>query len=135
MPRGDVAEFVRDHGRQLIFVIQMGKHPARDIDISAGKRHGVDDGTIEDPERNRGIANLLVSAGTPQMTGCQHAITNIVNVALQVRVAVSTEESGDFLAGFFADLGFLLPGVAEITPFPRSWNDIGDAAINQQADQ
>ena len=113
----------------------MGKHPARDIDISAGKRHGVDDGTIQDSESNRCFANLLVSAGTPQMTVCQHPITDIVNVALQFRVAVSTEESGDFLAGFFADLGFLLPGVAEITPFSRSRNDIGDAAIDQQADQ
>ena len=58
---GHMADLVRQDGGELVLVIQIGEHPAGDIDVSSGKRHGIDDRTIEDGEGNRSIANLLPS--------------------------------------------------------------------------
>src|SRR5262245_17067938 len=106
----------------------MGKHPAGDIDVSSRKRHGVDDRTVEDGESYRSIAKLFFGAGPPEVTGCENAIANLRNVALKLGIAIKTEKRGDFFTAFLADLGFLLPGIAEKTFLAGGRNDIRGAA-------
>ena len=108
----------------------MSQHAARDIDISARKSHGIDDRTIEDAERNRGVANSLVGPGAAQVTCGEDAVADIGDIALDFGIAVSAEHGRDLFAGFFADLGFLLPGIAEILSLARRGDDVGNARVN-----
>jgi hypothetical protein len=48
---------------------------------------------------------------------------------------VNAEERRDFLAGLFADLGFLLPGVAEVAFLPGGGNDVADTGVKEQGAQ
>src|SRR5215475_13917158 len=110
----------------------MGKHPAGDIDVSSRKRHGIDDRTVEDGESDRSVAKLFFGSGSPEVTGCENAVANLRDVALELRIAVETEKRGDFFAALPADLGFLLPGVAEKTPLSGSGDRIRGAADVKQ---
>src|SRR5262245_10782002 len=106
----------------------MGKHPAGEIDISPRKRHRVDDRTVEDGESDRSVAKLFFGPGSPEVTGCENAVANLRDVALELRIPVKTEKRGYFFTAFLADLGFLLPGIAEKTFLSRGGNDIRSAA-------
>src|SRR5262249_10022680 len=106
----------------------MGEHPAGDIDISSGKRHGVDNRTVEDGESSRRVAKLFVGPGPPEVTGCENPVADPRDVALELRIAVDTEKRGDFFAALPADLGFLLPGIAEKAFLAGSRNNIRSAA-------
>ena len=57
------------------------------------------------------------------------------DVACHFRIAVKAEQSGDFLTSLLADLGFLLPGEAEIAPVSGSGNNMGYAAVKDQGAQ
>src|SRR5262245_20231672 len=111
----------------------MGKHPASDIDVSCWKRHGVDDRTVEDGESYRCVTKLFFGSGSPEVTGCENPIAHLGDIALELRIAVKTEKRGDFFAAFLADLGFLLPGIAEKTLLSGSRNDIrGTADVKER---
>src|SRR5262245_53005551 len=113
----------------------MGKHPASDIDVSSRKRHGIDDRTVENRESYRSIAKLLFGCGPPEVTGCENPVANFRNIALQLRVALKTGQRGDFLSAFLADLGFLVPGIAEKALLSSGGNDIRGAAHVKQRRQ
>src|SRR5262249_42699930 len=106
----------------------MGKHPAGDIDVSSRKRHGINNRTVEDGESYRRVAKLFFGSGSPEVTGCENAVADLRDVALELRIAVETEKRGYFFPAFLAVLGFLLPGVAEKAPFSGSRNNIRSAA-------
>ena len=106
----------------------MGEHPASDIDVSSGKRHGIDDRTVENRERDRSIAKLFCRFRAAEVTGCENAVADLRDVALELRIPVKTEKRGDFFAALLADLGFLLPGIAEKTLLSGCRNDIRGAA-------
>ena len=129
---GDVADLVPQDGGELVFVIQMGEHPARDIDVPSGKGHGVDDRTVEYTESNRTFAKLLLGSRPPEVTCRENAVADHHDVALQFRITVKTEKSGDLLTGLLADLGFLLPAIAEIPFLSGGGNDIGRAAEKEK---
>ena len=88
-----MTDLVRQDGGKLVFVIQMRQHAARDIDIAARKRHGIDDRTVEHAEGHRSIANLLVGSGPAEMTGGEHAIADFGDVALQFGIAVNDRKA------------------------------------------
>ena len=69
------------------------------------------------------------------MTGCENAVTNLRDVALELRIAVKTEKRGDFFTALLADLGFLLPGITEKTLLSGGRNDIRGAADVKQRGQ
>src|SRR5215475_5744579 len=106
----------------------MGEHPAGDIDVSSRKRHGVDDRTVENGESYRSVAKLFFGSGPPEVTSSENAVADLRDVALELWVAVETEKRGNFFTAFLADLGFLLPGIAEKTFLSRGGNDIRSAA-------
>src|SRR5262249_47507636 len=106
----------------------MGEHPAGGIDISSGKRHGVDNRTVEDGESYRSVAKLFFGSGPPEVTGCENTVADLGDVALELRIAVDTEKRGDFFAAFPADLGFLFPGIAEKSVLAGSRNNTRSAA-------
>src|SRR5262245_60490349 len=113
----------------------MGEHPAGDIDVSPRKRHGVDDRTVEDGESYRSIAKLFFGSGPSEVTGCENAVADLRDVALELRIAVETEKRGDFFTAFPADLSFLLPGITKKTFLARGRNDIRGAADVKQRGQ
>src|SRR5262245_10674399 len=113
----------------------MGEHPAGDIDVSPRKRHGVDDRTVENGESYRSVAKLFFGSCPPEVTGCENAVANLRDVALELWIAVETEKRGDFFTAFLADLSFLLPGVAEKTPLSGSGDRIRGAADVKQRGQ
>jgi hypothetical protein len=51
------------------------------------------------------------------MAGCENPVADLIDVALQFRIAVNTEQRGNLLAGLLAQLGFLLPGITQVAPF------------------
>src|SRR5262247_4870257 len=106
----------------------MGKHPAGDIDVSSRKRHGINNRTVEDGESYRSVAKLFFGSGSPEVTGCENAVANLRDVALELRIAVKTEKRGNFFTAFLADLGFLLPGIAEKAFLAGGRNSIRSAA-------
>src|SRR5262245_462604 len=125
---GHVADLMRQDAGELILVIQMGEHSPGDIDVSSRKRHGVDDRTVEDGEGYRSVAKLFFGSGPPEVTGCENTVTDLRDVALELRIAVETEKRGDFFTALPADLGFLLPGIAEKAFLAGSRNNIRSAA-------
>ena len=128
MTGGDVADLVCQHGGELVLVVQMTEHPPRDVNIAARKRHGVDDWTVQDTKSNRSIAKLRLGSGAPKMTGREHAISDLRDIALQLGIVVKAKSGRNFLARLLADCGFLLPGVAQILPLTGGGNITGSTA-------
>ena len=48
--RGDVADLVAQHASQFGLAVQVGHQAARDVDVAAGQREGVDLGAVEHGE-------------------------------------------------------------------------------------
>src|SRR5919108_3199381 len=119
MTGGDVADLVRQDRGELVFIVQMAEHSARDIDISSWKGHGVDDWTVKHSEGHRSFAKCLLGSRAPEMTCGENAVADFYDVALYFWIPINTEKSGNLLTGLLADLGFLLPRIAEITSFAR----------------
>src|SRR5690242_7539619 len=109
----------------------MSKHPARNVNKATGKSHGIDDRAVEHGESYGRGANFLIRAGPPQMAGCEHTIADLRDVARKLGVCVDTEQRGDFFARLLADIGFLLPSIAEITSLAGCRNDIRHAAVEK----
>ena len=55
MTRGDVADLVAEHAGQLRLVVQIRQDAARDVDVAARQREGVDRGAVDNGERPRQV--------------------------------------------------------------------------------
>ncbi len=79
MTRGDVADLVPEHARQLGLVVQVRENSARHVDVAARKRKGVDRGVVDHGERPRQVGPVRRP---------REIQTDVGDVALQLRVVV-----------------------------------------------
>ena len=96
--RRDVADFMSHHGGQFRLAVEIGHDAARDVDITAGQREGVDFGRIQHGE-------AIVQAGAMALLG--EPLPDAVDVILQrfrfenlillFDLFISLAANGDFL--------------------------------------
>ena len=86
MLRADVADLVAQHGRELRLVLYVGQDAARDVDVAALGRKGVDVVGVDDREmplefRARGVRGEFLA--------------DMLHVLLQLQVVVHAHRLGD----------------------------------------
>ena len=82
MAGGHMADLVGQDGGKLVLIVQIGEHSAGHIDVASGKRHGIDDRTIENGEGDRRIAKFFSRSGAPEVTGGENSVADLRDVAL-----------------------------------------------------
>jgi hypothetical protein len=128
MASSHMADLVRQNSRELVLVIQIGKHPAGDIDVASGKRHSIDNRAVENSESYRCIAKFFRGPRPPEMAAGEDSVADLRNIALKFRISVNTEKRRDFLAALLADCAFFLPAIAEKLFLPGGGNGLHGAA-------
>ena len=110
VPRGDVADLVADHARELRLVRHVGHQAAGHVDVPAGERERVHRRVVDDVE-------LPGQRGPLGLRG--HLLADLRDVALHVRVGDEGVGLLDLGGGLLPELDLLLLRDERDLPVPR----------------
>ena len=123
VPPGDVTDLVTDHRYQFGLVVHVRHDPARDVDVAAGQRKGVDDRIVDDAEGPLEVRSFRARCNLG---------AELLHVLLELVVVVQTELGRDRLVVLSADLELLRLGNQRELALARGRVD---HAASQQGDR
>ena len=101
VPRGDVADLVAEHRRELRLAVEIGHDAARDVDVAARQREGIRLLAVEDRKRPGEIGAFSLGSD---------ALPDLVDISLQALVVVPSVLLEDLRVHLAPDVDLLFLG-------------------------